>query len=130
MAAVFVVSGAAAVLAGCGSPAATERPVAAPTSTAAPIQSATATFTPTPVPTADEGLEFLPVDSLGSSGKQEPISAVDSDSTQKGGSATDGPVQGEIYTWQDGDRTMTVRLQTDLVVEKDTGGMPGDVVAA
>ena len=82
------------------------------------------------MPTADDGLEFLPVDSLGSSGKQEPISAVDSDSTQKGGSATDGPVQGESYTWQDGDRTMTVRLQTDLVVEKDSGGMPRDVVAA
>ena len=130
MAAVFVVSGAAVVLAGCGSPAATERPVATPTSTAAPMQAATATFTPTPVPTADDGLEFLPVDSLGSSGKQEPISAVDSDSTQKGGSATDGPVQGESYTWQDGDRTMTVRLQTDLVVEKDSGGMPRDVVAA
>ena len=37
---------------------------------------------------------------------------------------------GDIYTWQDGDRTLTVMLQTDLVVEKGSGGLPRDVVSA
>ena len=37
---------------------------------------------------------------------------------------------GDIYTWQDGDRTLTVMLQTDLVVEKGSGGLPPDVVSA
>ena len=49
---------------------------------------------------------------------------------QKGGPGATGPVQGDPYTWQDGDRTMTVKLQTDLVVEKGSGGLPRDVVAA
>ena len=52
------------------------------------------------------------------------------DSPRKGGPGATGPVQGDAYTWQDGDRTMTVKLQTDLVVEKGSGGLPRDVVAA
>ena len=44
--------------------------------------------------------------------------------------APTGPVQGDPYTWQDGDRTMTVMLQTDMVVEKDSRGLPRDVVSA
>ena len=49
---------------------------------------------------------------------------------QKGGPGATGPVQGVPYTWQDGDRTMTVQLQADLVVEKGAGGLPRDVVPA
>ena len=30
-----------------------------------------------------------------------------------------GSVEGDVYTWQDGDRTLRVRLQTDLTVEPD-----------
>ena len=127
-----------AVLAGCGSTALTEQPVVAPSGTTALLPKPTATShvssvddsvpTSTLVPTADDGLEFAPVDSVGSSGKQEPIAVVDPDSPQKSAPGATGPVEGDAYTWQDGDRTMTVRLQSDLIVEKSSGGLPRDVV--
>ena len=72
----------------------------------------------------------MSADSSGTSGKQEPITGVDAESSRKGGPGATGPVQGDPYTWQDGDRTMTVKLQTDLVVEKGSGGLPLDVVSA
>ena len=128
------------VLAGCGSSTPTDQPAAAPTETAAPLLKPTAIVatpllgdsvsTPTPASSAGDGIEFVPVDSFGSSKKQEPITVVDPDSPQKRGPGATGPVQGDPYTWQDGDRTMTVKLQTDLVVEKDSGGLPRDVVSA
>ena len=157
-----LVSSVMTVLAGCGSPAPTDRPAAAPTDkpvaaptdrpAAAPtettslLQEPTATIstplvddsvsTPTPLPSASNGIEVAPVDSFGTSRKQdpietiEPITVVDPDSPQKGGPGATGPVQGDPYTWQDGDRTMTVQLQADLVVEKGAGGLPRDVVPA
>ncbi len=140
LAIVALVSSMTAVLAGCGSSAPTAQPVAAPTEIPAPIQDPTVTVPtpsvddstsmPTPASSADDGLEFAPVDSIGSSKKQEPLTVVDTDSPQKGGPGASGPVQGDAYTWQDGDRTMTARLQTDLVVEKGSGGLPRDVVSA
>ena len=113
---------------------------AAPTETAAPLQKPTATVAtplvedsvsaPTPVPSGGEGIEFAPVDSFGSFKKQDPITVADPDSPKKDAPGATGPVQGNPYTWQDGDRTMTVKLQTDLVVEKDSRGLPRDVVSA
>ena len=41
-----------------------------------------------------------------------------------------GPVQGPAYTWEDGDRTLTAYLQTDLVVDKGSDGLPRDIVEA
>ena len=132
-------------LAGCGSSAPTDQPAAAPTETTPLLPKPTATAstlpastpvvddsvsTPTPASSDDDGIEFAPVDSFGTSGKQDSITVDDSDSPQKGGPGADGPVQGDSYAWQDGDRTMTARLQTDLVVEKDSGGLPRDVVPA
>ena len=157
-----LVSSVMTVLAGCGSPAPTDRPAAAPTDkpvtaptdrpaaalteTTSLLQESTATIstplvddsvsTPTPLPSASNGIEVAPVDSFGTSRKQdpietiEPITVVDPDSPQKGGPGATGPVQGDPYTWQDGDRTMTVQLQADLVVEKGAGGLPRDVVPA
>ena len=128
------------VLAGCGSATPTDQPAAAPTETTAPLLKPTATVatplvedsvpTPTPASSASDGIEFAPVDSFGTSRKQEPITVADPDSPQKDGPGAGGPVQGDPYTWQDGDRTMTVKLQTDLVVEKDSRGLPRDVVSA
>ena len=148
------------VLGGCGSAAPAEQPAAAPTETTAPLQQPTAiaaplqkptataaplqkptapvatplvedsVSTPTPTSSAGDGLEFAPVDSFGSSKKQDPIMVADPDSPQKDGPGATGPVLGDPYTWQDGDRTMTVKLQTDLVVEKDSRGLPRDVVSA
>ena len=39
-------------------------------------------------------------------------------------------MQGRNYTWEDGDRTLTVYLQPDLSVEQGSDGLPRDVVAA
>ena len=39
-------------------------------------------------------------------------------------------MQGRSYTWEDGDRTLTVYLQTDLAVDQGSDGLPRDVVAA
>ena len=130
-------------LAGCGSSAPTDQPAAAPTETTSLVLKPTATAstplvdvvansvsTPTPASSADDGIEFAPVDSFGTSGKQDSITVADPDSPQKGGPGAAGPVQGDAYTWHDGDRTMTVKLQADLIVEKDSGGLPRDVVSA
>ena len=143
LAIVALVSSVITLLAGCGPSAPTDQPAATPTETTSLVLKPTATAstplvdivddsvsTPTPAPSDDDGIEFAPVDSFGTSGKQDSITVDDSDSPQKGGPGADGPVQGDSYAWQDGDRTMTVKLQTDLVVEKDSGGLPRDVVAA
>ena len=143
LAIVALVSSVMTLLAGCGPSAPTDQPAATLTETTPPLPEPTATAstplvdvvdnsvsTPTPAPSDDDGIEFAPVDSFGTSGKQDSITVDDSDSPQKGGPGADGPVQGDSYAWQDGDRTMTARLQTDLVVEKDSGGLPRDVVPA
>ena len=141
LAIVALVSGVTAVLAGCGSPPTTDQPVEAPTETKSPLLKPSTTestpiagnfrvHTPAPAPSAGDGIEFAPIDSSGTFKKEEPIGVVDPDSSRKGGPDDSGPVEGAPYTWQDGDRTMTVKLQTDLVVEKDSGGLPRDVVPA
>ena len=118
----------------------TDQTAAAPTETVSPLLTPRATEStasvddpvPTPAPASSDGdgIEFAPAGSSGTSRKEEPIRVVGPDSPQKGGSGATGPVEGETYTWQDGDRTMTVKLQTDLVVEKESGGLPLDVVSA
>ena len=131
-------STAMAVLAGCDSASPIDQPVAAPTETTAPPV-ATATpaatvnepaSTPTPVPTADEGLEFVPIDSSGASRKQEPVGVVDRDSPKGNSADSNGLVQGDAYTWEDGDRTLTAYLQEDLVIEKGSGGLVPDIAQA
>ena len=121
-------------------PTETATPLQQPTATAAPLQKPTATVAtplvedsvsaPTPASSGGDRIEFAPVNSFGSFKKQDPITVADPDSPKKDGPGTTGPVQGNPYTWQDGDRTMTVKLQTDLVVEKDSRGLPRDVVSA
>ena len=116
------------------------RPSATLAGTAVPLPRPTATesappvddsvSTTAPASSADDGIEVVSVDSFETSGKQEPITGVDAESSRKGGLGATGPVEGELYAWQDGDRTMTVRLQMDLVVEKESGGLPLDVVSA
>ena len=82
-----------------------------------------------PVPAADDALEFGTVDSLVTSAKDGGITEVDQDDSEKSGSST-GPVRGQTFTWEDGDRTLKVFLQSDLVVEKGSDGLPRDIVEA
>ena len=153
-----VAPGVIVALAGCG-PSAPRSQEAAPTKTAAPLQEATATApyspdpspspslvptaeaavaasntpdvpsTPTPVPTVDDDLEFASANSLKLSGKVGGITGVEQVASKKSGPPAE-PAQGQTFTWEDGDRTLTVYLQTDLVVEKGSGGLPRDIVAA
>ena len=104
-------------------------PMAVPSPTSSPVPAPDPTPTPSPVPAADDGLEFMPNDSLETSGKDEGITEVGQGASQKSGSPT-GPVQGPAYTWEDGDRTLTAYLQADLVVEKGSDGMPRDIIEA
>ena len=149
--AVFLASGAIAALVACGNSTPLDQPTAAPTETATLPVNATATptgtailpvkatatpsaavdpvpaLTPTPAP--DVGLEFAPPGSSGTSGKDEGITISDQEPSQKDGGSTE-PVQGQTYTWEDGDRTLAAYLQTDLVVDDGSADSPRDVVAA
>ena len=151
LAAVILACGAAAALAACGNTATPDRPTGVPTGTdtvpmkASAVPTATATlpakatasppvavdsapaFRPTPA--ADVGLEFLPPSSSFTLGKNEGITTADKENSQKSNEST-GPVQGQTYTWEDGDRTLTAYLQTDLVVDDGSDDSPRDVVAA
>ena len=51
------------------------------------------------------------------------------DRDPKADAGGDDAVQGATYTWQDGDRTLTVHLQTELAVQKGAPGSTADVVA-
>ena len=94
-----------------------------------PRNTADSSPAPSPPPAADDALEFVQTDSLVSAGRDEGITGVEKETSKKEGSPAD-PVQGQTYTWEDGDRTFTVYLQTDLVVEKGSDGLPRDIVSA
>ena len=78
------------------------------------------------------GLVSLDTTGLASSPQPQDGGRVETvpDSKPKGAPGTAGSTQGQTYTWEDGDRTLTARLQTDLVVQKDADGSSGDIVAA
>jgi hypothetical protein len=92
----------------------TQDPSPAPTD--APAQQPEATQTPAPfelpVVTYKPHLEISPMDP--------------STKLVRGDKADSG--QGNIYTWEDGDRTLRAVLQTDLVVQETTSNTPEDVV--
>ena len=71
----------------------------------------------------------MQADPPSTSGRDEGISVSDKALSRKNGGPA-GAGQGPAYTWEDGDRTLTVYLQTDLVVEQNSDGLPRDVVAA
>ena len=87
------------------------------------------TATPTPAPMDDGGLEFVSPESRSSLGRDGGITGGQKRRSDKSRSSS-GPVEGRAYTWEDGDRTLTVYLQDDLVVERDSAGRPRDVVEA
>ena len=57
------------------------------------------------------------------------IAASGKDTSPKGDTPV-GPVQGQPFRWEDGDRTLPVFLQSDLVVERGSDGIPGEIVEA
>ncbi len=157
---VVIVPSMSALLAGCGSPSPTEQvappantaavlqaPTASPTHAGGPAPAA-ATVPPTvtaitpaypatpspapittPIPTTDDGLEFESEDPPVSSARDGGVTAEGRDTSKEGGPPA-GQVEGRGYTWEDGDRTLTVYLQTDLAVEQGSDGLPRDVRAA
>ena len=92
-----------------------------PEPAATPVPAATAT----PEPTAEPA----------PAGTAVPLKVPDKSETviskaerpQSGAAAS---VQGTVYTWEDGDRTLRVALQEDLVVQKTADITPDDVVVA
>jgi hypothetical protein len=87
-----------------------------PTATDTPAQQPAATQTPIPlelpVVTDKPHLAVSPRDP---SAKEIRVDKADSG-------------QGNVYTWEDGDRTLRAVLQTDLVVQETTSNTPEDVV--
>ena len=107
-------------------------PTAAPTAptttpadpTAAPTAPTTTPAEPTAAPTAPTTTARLRLPTLPDKSPSQPSPADRTTATAEDGS----PAQGPVYTWQDGDRTMRVVLQTDLVVQKTETNEPGDVL--
>ena len=137
LAVAFLISGLAAALAACGSSASTLPPAVAP-SNAQTIAQAPATPGPPssdsapvliPAPSDDDGLEFVTADTNETAARYGGIAAAGQDTSPKGDTPV-GPVQGQPFKWEDGDRTLPVSLQTDLVVEKGSDGLPGEIVEA
>ena len=92
----------------------TPTPVAAVESIAEP--SATSTPVPFNLPAAPD--------------KSEPPALPANRSAKGRTSEVEGSGEGTVYTWEDGDRTLRVLLQTDLVVQETASNTPEDVVVA
>ena len=99
-------------------------------------QPRTPTAQPLGVPaiTAHEALASVASASLPRAGGVTQVSPVTSPpgaDTQQSVAAAQQAIPGgqTEYTWEDGDRTLTVTLQTDLVIEQRTGGALTDALA-
>ena len=103
-------------------------PTSEPTPSPSPVPTSEPTPSPTSVPT-DDGLEFVTADTSETASRYGGIAAAGKDTSPKGDTPV-GPVQGQPFNWEDGDRTLPVFLQTDLVVEKSSDGLPGEIVEA
>ncbi len=84
---------------------------------------------PTPSLEDDDALEFLSTEPGISLAEDEGISTSDKNLSVKTDESEEA-AQSQPYTWEDGDRTLTVYLQSDLVMEKGAEGLPRDIVEA
>ena len=88
--------------------------------------------TPTPVPAVESTAESVatsthaPLKLSAAPDKSEPL-ASPAERLEKG---TTLEVEGTLYTWEDGDRTLRVLLQTNLVVQETASNTPEDVEVA
>ena len=92
--------------------------------------------TPTPAPAVESTAEPAatstpaPLKFPAAPDKSEP-SASPADRPAKGRTSdVEGSGEGTVYTWEDGDRTLRVLLQIDLVVQETASNTPEDVVVA
>ena len=69
------------------------------------------------------------VDGAGGAGQSSPVTSPPEANPEKGVQQANEETQTE-YAWQDGDRTLTVTLQTDLVLEESTGEVAKRSLAA
>ena len=95
--------------------------VPAQAGTQGPGVAPTAPFELPPLP--PKSLEIVSVESR-SPAPSRPVSRAEREAAAAGA----GKQQGEVYTWQDGDRTLGVVLQDDLVVQDTVSIKSGDVV--
>ena len=103
-------------------------PTPTPTATPNPSRSLAPTPEPTaePVPTATPVVPALPVPP----DKPQTLISLEERGTRGTRSAPKAPDLGTVYTWEDGDRTLRVVLQDDLVVQKTADITPEDVVVS
>ena len=66
------------------------------------------------------GMASSGVDGAGGAGQSSPVTSPPEANPEKGVQQANEETQTE-YAWQDGDRTLTVTLQTDLVLDESTG---------
>ncbi len=100
-------------------------PTAVPTEpTTMPAEPTTTPAEPTAVPAEPTTTPPLRLPTLPDKSPQQASPADRTTATAEIGS----PAQGSVYTWQDGDRTKRVVLQTDLVVQETEENEPGDVL--
>ena len=70
------------------------------------------------------------VQSVAAQDRVPPQASGGRDSEPKANPIASGPVEGETYTWEDGDRTLTVHLQADLAVSDGSDGSSRNIVRA
>ena len=101
----------------------TPTPLAGPTSMPTPEVVTYQTPTPMPAPAAEPKSEPVPeTESTPIRLEPPPLPSKKSQSLRPGSS------RGDVFTYRDGDRTMRVVLQNDLVVQKTTVNTPDDIV--
>ena len=97
----------------------------------AAVQTSTPTPAPTPAPTPEPTPTLVPLDLPEPPDKSQSPASLPTERSTKG-TRSEQAVRGEgtVYTWEDGDRTTRVVLQTDLAVQETASIAPEDVVVA
>ena len=106
-------------------PAPTSIPVAASTPEPTPLPLNTTEPAATPQSVAIE-IPIIPEKTLSRGSKAQPVGGTTSSGTTR--SEPLPQPQGQTYSWEDGDRTLTILLQEDLVVQKTSEVTATDVV--
>ena len=95
-------------------------------------QTPTPTLAPTAKPTDEPAAAptAVPLKLPESPDKSQPLVSPTDRSAERSRSERAASSQGAVYTWEDGNRTLRVVLQTDLVVQETAANISEDVVVA